>query len=62
MTLLFILFSFITGFAGGIFFAGIRFQPQPLTEDQVNSLWNQYANGKDFEATVRAVEKAHGIY
>lgn len=34
---------------------------RPLNDDQIAALWGEYANGKDFEKTVRAVERALGV-
>lgn len=61
MTLLFIIFALLTGMACGLFFAGVRNQAVPLSDAQIDALWAQCANGKSFEATVRAVERAHNI-
>lgn len=61
MTLLFIIFAFVTGFSGGVFFSAWRYRPNPLSDQQVQSLWSATID-QPFEDKVRAVEKAHGIY
>lgn len=62
MTLIYIIIALLTGIAAGLFFSGVRNQPTPLSDEQIDALWAQCANGKNFESTVRAVEKAHGIF